>query len=120
MQNLARDGYTEDEVKEALHAAVRQVSFEYHLLDTENLFQRQLTNVKAASVAVGAFDQIKRTARFTIADDGSIDFLVDRIKPFVCLRMPELIYAEQNKQQDFSTGTLSGVKATSRGLELTE
>lgn len=118
MQNLARDGYTESEVKEALHAAVRKLSFEYDLLDQNNNFLKQLVNVQTASVSQEALNRIKRTARFTIVDDGEIDFLTDRIKPYVCLAMPALAYRQQSMKQDFSQGALSGVQATANGLEL--
>ncbi|GAB6171987.1 hypothetical protein JCM15765_14650 [Paradesulfitobacterium aromaticivorans] len=89
MQSLDRNGYTADQVKKALHSSSRVMAFHYDLLDSQNTLKRQLDNVLAASVANNTFADIKRTARFTVRDDGSINFLSDRIKPWARLRMPD-------------------------------
>ncbi|MFC4768747.1 hypothetical protein [Effusibacillus consociatus] len=88
MLSLSRNGYTADDVKKALHAANRQLAFKYELLDNTNKHKAWLTNVMPGSkVAYNVFNEIKRTATFQIRDDGSINFLSDRIKPWVLLRM---------------------------------
>ena len=94
MQSLARNGHTAEEVKAVLHGPVQQWSFRYDLLTNQNKLKKRLTNVLAASVANNALAEIKRTARFTLVDDGSIDFLKDRIKPWVRLKMPDGGWAE--------------------------
>lgn len=87
-------GYSTDAVKKALHAANRIIAFRYDLLDKQNNFKSQLNNVLAGSVANNALAQIKRTARFNLRDDGSINFLSDRIKPWARLKMPDAGWAE--------------------------
>lgn len=89
MQSLARNGYTAEQVRAALHAPNRHIAFRYELLDTNNRFKRRLDNVLAASVSYNALAQIKRTARFTLEENGNINFLRDRIKPYARLRMPD-------------------------------
>ena len=91
MQALARNGYTAEEVKAVLHGPVQQWSFRYDLLTNQNKLKKRLTNVLAASVANNALAEIKRTARFSLVDDGSIDFLNDRIKPWVRLNMEKIL-----------------------------
>ena len=94
MQTLARNGYTAAEVIQALHSAKRHIAFKYDWLDNTNKLKGQLTNVLAASVANNAFADIKRTANFTIRDDDTINFLTDRIRPWVRLKMPDGGWAE--------------------------
>ncbi|MBB6451978.1 hypothetical protein HNQ94_000399 [Salirhabdus euzebyi] len=85
MLNLARDGFTQQEVKDALHGkyAPIHMRFRYDLLDKNNNYIRTLTNVISGDVSCNSGNNIKRTARFTLEDDGKIDYLSDRIQPFV-------------------------------------
>lgn len=85
MQSLARQGFTSEQVRAALHAPSRILSFRYELVDRQNQKLRDLTNVQSGSVEYNAFGEIKRTAKFTILDDGNIDFLAHRIRPFARL-----------------------------------
>jgi len=89
MQSLARNGYTTDQVKKALHASNRTMSFRYELLDKQNQFKKHLDNVLSASVANNALAQINRTATFSLREDGSINYLSDRIKPYARLKMSD-------------------------------
>lgn len=89
MQSLSRNGYTADAVKKALHAPNRVIAFRYDLLDSSNRLKRRLDNVLAASVSYDSTAEIKRTARFTVKDDGTINYLSDRIQPWVRLKMPD-------------------------------
>lgn len=89
MLSLARNGYTADQVKKALHAAHRMMKFRYELLTAQNQFKAHLTNVLSGHVGYNSLAQIKRTATFTLLDDAQINFLSDRIKPYVLLRMPD-------------------------------
>lgn len=93
MQSLARNGYSADQVKKELHSPNRMLAFRYDLLDSQNKFKRQLSNV-AASVSNNSLADIKRTARLSLREDGNINFLSDRIKPWVRLKMPDWGYAE--------------------------
>lgn len=94
MQILSRNGYTSDQVKRALHAPSRALTFRYDLLGSDNKFKRTLDNVLSASVSYNSLADIKRTGRFTLRDDGAINFLSDRIKPWARLRMPDGGWAE--------------------------
>ncbi|MGF9909414.1 hypothetical protein [Brevibacillus porteri] len=89
MQSLARNGYTAEQVIKALHAPQRTTRFRYELLDKNNQLKAQLLCVQSAKVAYNALAQIKRTASFSMIDDNTIDFLSDRVKPYVLLRMPD-------------------------------
>ncbi|MGM0882587.1 MAG: hypothetical protein ACQEXQ_16290 [Bacillota bacterium] len=88
MQSLAKSGYSAEQVKAALHASNRKIAFRYELLDSQNRIKASLTNVISGSVSNNALADIKRTARFSLREDGSINFLSDRIKPFVRLWIP--------------------------------
>jgi len=89
--------YTAVEVETALRAVgtgVRELSFRYELLNSVNTLLGDLDVVSAASVANNMFADIKRTAKFTIKDDSVINYLSNRIKPYVRLRMPDGGYVE--------------------------
>lgn len=83
MQSLAKSGLTVEQVKKALHDSLIRVSFRYELLTNRNAIKKNLSTVMSARVENNALADIKRTARFKIVEDGSIDFLNDRIKPYI-------------------------------------
>jgi hypothetical protein len=89
MLTLARNGYSADQVRRALHAAHRTMKFRYELLSSSNQFKAHLTNVLSGHVGYNSLAQIKRTGRFNMRDDGSVNFLSDRIKPYALLKMPD-------------------------------
>ena len=82
MQTLDRNGYTAAQVRAALHAPNCRISFRYELLNATNQFKAPLKTVTDASVSLNTESEIKRTARFTLLDDGSVNFVSDRIKPY--------------------------------------
>jgi hypothetical protein len=85
------NGHTEAEVREALDAytGFRRFSFRYELLDSANAtIYDALSDVLGGEVEQNWLADIKRTARFTIAETGVIDFLSDRIRPHVRLHVP--------------------------------
>ena len=90
MQPLARNGYTDAEVLDALQGrhGTREVSFRYDLLDAENVYLGQLDNVITGTISQSYLADIKRTATFTLRENGAINYLRDRIQPWVRLRMP--------------------------------
>jgi len=100
MQSLARNGYTAEEVRKALHSPSQTRAFKYELLDKENKVLGQLDNILAASVANNTLAQIKRTGRFQLIDTGEINFLNERIRPWVRVKMPDNGFA------DFPQGVL--------------
>lgn len=91
MLNLARKGFTQEQVVAALHSPSLTYDFRYELLDGFNRRKRDLSNVLSASIDHGALSEIKRTAKFTIAEDDAmdIDYLNDRIKPYMRVKIPK-------------------------------
>lgn len=82
--------HTTEEVLAALQGRTgsRRFSFRYELLSSSNAYVDELDNVLAASVEQNWLADIKRTARFTLRETGGIDFLSDRIKPYVRIWLP--------------------------------
>ncbi|MFC5528465.1 hypothetical protein [Cohnella yongneupensis] len=116
MQSLARNGFSSAQVKKALHAANRQIDFRYELVNASNQYIRDLTTITEASVSVSIESEIKRTARFTLLDDGSVNFLSDRIKPYVRVMIPRSAsYGRTIFYDDFETG-LNGWSTAGSGV----
>lgn len=91
MQPLAQNGYLESEVLAALRRAsgTSTVKFRYELLDEGNAFLQDLTNVQSGGLLrVDYLADIKRTLSLSILDDGVINYLSDRIKPWVRVALP--------------------------------
>lgn len=89
MIDLSRDGFTHEQIVKALHSSNRQIDFRYKLLNKQNQVKKELKNVLSAEVRQNMLANIKRTARFSITEDDDIDYLNDRIKPYMRLRIPE-------------------------------
>lgn len=89
MLPLARNGYSADQARAALHAPNRTIRFRYELLNAQNQFKANLVTVESGRVGYNSLAQIKRTASFNLQDDGSINFLSDRIKPYALLQMKD-------------------------------
>lgn len=89
MQELAQKGYSRQEVINALQMkhGSRQIKFRYDLLDKDGNFKKTLTTVIDGQISMSAFADIKRTAKFTIKDDISIDWLSNCIQPFFMLKL---------------------------------
>jgi hypothetical protein len=81
--------HTETEILEALRArsGSRRWTFRYELLDSDNAKLDDLANVEAASVEQNWLADIKRTATFRLTEVDYIDYLSDRIKPWVRLHL---------------------------------
>lgn len=86
--------YEESEIVVALKASTRTWEFRYDLLDASNNKLADLETVRGCSVEQNWFADIKRTAKLTITDTGEIDYLSNRIKPWVRLHMPAGSYVE--------------------------
>lgn len=81
------NGHTATEVLDELtgrHGA-RRFTFRYERLSSANVFLADLTNVIECEIEQNWLADIKRKASFTLKDDGSINYLQDRIKPWVRL-----------------------------------
>lgn len=88
MQILERDGFTEAQIKLALHYPHRRIDFRYELLDKDGVKKADLYNVLSAEVSHKALATIKRTARFTLRDEENINYLQDRIRPIARVFVP--------------------------------
>lgn len=105
MQPLAGDIFSEDEVRAALLAGQRELRFRYVLLDASNKPKKELDTIVDGTVTNDTFAKVKRTARFQLkGDDPDIDWLADRLQPYVGVRV------QLPAQQEFMTdcSSLSG------------
>jgi hypothetical protein len=102
-------GYTSDEVLQTLQGAfgTRQMTFRYELLDTHNGVIKEIDNILSASVDYNQLADIKRTAKFSVIDDGTIDFLSNRIRPWVRMYMPNAAVLPPPKMYDDTMAGLS-------------
>lgn len=84
------NGHTAAEIANALkfRTGGRQMTFRYELLTSANVLIGELDNVISGEVDLNYLADIKRTARFRVRDNGLIDFLSDRIKPYVRVWLP--------------------------------
>ena len=85
------NSHSEEEILAAVRGAdgSRRFSFRYELLDAGNVYVQDLEDtVLAGRVSMNWLADIKRTAAITVRERGEIDFLSDRIKPYVRLRIP--------------------------------
>lgn len=92
--------YTPSEVKAALAGVdgTRQLSFRYERLDSKNKFIESIDYIQSCSIENNALADIKRTAKFDILDTGRMNYLQDRIKPYIRLTMPaDETYADSVK-----------------------
>lgn len=92
MQALDPKGvYSDQAVKDALafKRGSRNLSFRYDLLDSANNLLGPLSSVISGKVANSSLADIKRTATFRLLDDGAVNFMNQRIKPWVTLAMPD-------------------------------
>lgn len=91
MQSLdSLNGYTRQQVLNALQAsrATRTLKARFELLDENNVLIRQLDNVTSCSIQHDSLVDVKRTARVVVRDNGDINFLKHRIKPYWRLEIP--------------------------------
>lgn len=91
MLPLERGGFSRQEVIDALHGkyAPRKIRFRYALLDSDENFIRTLDTVESGEVSMASLASIKRTARFRIKDTEDINWLSDRIQPFVEIKVKD-------------------------------
>lgn len=88
MLSLERNGFDARYVQAALHAGAVTFDFRYELLDADEKKKKDLTTVTGGEVSMKSLSTIKRTARFTMVEDNDVNYLSDRIAPFVRLRLP--------------------------------
>jgi hypothetical protein len=83
------------------------MTFRYELLDTHNGVIKEIDNILSASVDYNQLADIKRTAKFSVIDDGTIDFLSNRIRPWVRMYMPNAAVLPPPKMYDDTMAGLS-------------
>jgi hypothetical protein len=88
--DLNPNGHTEAEILAVLRGdyGSRRFSFRYELLSASNTYIMDLDNVISASVEMNWLADIKRTAKFSLQETGEIDFLSERIKPYIRTWLP--------------------------------
>lgn len=96
MLSAAVNGYSEADVLYALRGirGRREWGFRYELLNADNGKIRDISEMAGASVAHDATAEVKRTAKFTVRDLGTIPYGSARIKPWARIRMPDGGWAE--------------------------
>jgi hypothetical protein len=87
MQLLSNQGYTQEQVKNALHSS-RTIKWEYMLLDKND---RNIGTIKdiTGSYGLDSEAEIKGSARFELSEREykDVDFFSERIKPYFCLKI---------------------------------
>lgn len=68
IETIARDGYTEAEITEALKSEDVTLDFRFELLDSTNTVVRELTTVERASISQDSERDVPRIARFVIQE----------------------------------------------------
>jgi hypothetical protein len=108
IQSLSRNGFSSDDVRRALHSphGTRKVLFSYDLLNRQGQYKCTLDTVTSGNVSFNALDEIKRKARFALRDDGTIDFLSDRIRPSMSVWVNGTRSYAIDSQADWQAGTL--------------
>lgn len=96
MQKIEQGNYSREEIINVLHGVngSREIDFRYDLLTKEEIKKAEISTMVSAEVSMNALADIKRTARFNIKDDNTIDWLNDRIQPFIMFKMPDGGWAE--------------------------
>lgn len=74
--------------KEILHSknGVREIKFQYDLLDKDDIYKKTLKNIISCSIDYKSLAEIKRTANISLKEDSDIDYLNDRIQPFMLVK----------------------------------
>lgn len=80
MQQIERNNYDKQEIIDMLHGknGSRVISFRYDLLDRNEVKKGELYRVHSGEVSMGAFSTIKRTAKFSLEEEGLVEKTIDR------------------------------------------
>lgn len=90
MQQIAQGIYSKEEIIKMLHSDSRIIKFRYDLLNNKDEKIRELNNVISGEVSMNSLAlNSKRVGRFTIKEEGNINWLNDRIQPFCMFKMPD-------------------------------
>ncbi len=77
--------------KDLLHSknGLREIKFQYDLLDMDDNYKKTLKNVISCSIDYKSLAEIKRTATIQLQEDSDIDYLNDKIQPFMMIKNGE-------------------------------
>ena len=86
-----RGEYTPEEVHNALAGVsnTREIFFRYEHLTKDGAYLGDMDYVQNCTIENNYLADIKRTAKFDLLDTGNFNYLQDRIKPYVGIRMPQ-------------------------------
>ena len=92
MLSLNHEKYTRQEIINALHGVygTRSLDYRFDLLDNQDRKIGDVSHLIVAGSSTIDMDneaEIHRTAKFNMRDDGSVNFLSDRIQPFAILKI---------------------------------
>lgn len=93
MLPLTHEHYSRQEILNALHGkqGSRSIGFRFDLLDHQDRKigdVSHLVNAGSSTIDLDNTQEIHRSAKFIMRDDGSVNFLSDRIQPWALLQMP--------------------------------
>lgn len=121
------NSYTRDEILKVLRAdsGSRRLTYRYDHLDINDSKIRDISHlVESGNIEVNELASIKRTATFTLRDDGEFNFLIDRIKPWCRVYMPprQLTVTSKRVRRWFNTfnGTLGVTGDETFSFDITE
>lgn len=88
--------YDAETVTKALtgRSGPRRISFRYDRLDKANNYLGPIVDVIGGSIDYNMLADIKRTGKFTVRDTAVINYISDRIRPWIRLAMPDGGYVE--------------------------
>jgi hypothetical protein len=83
--------YPADQVQATLQGrnGARRLTFDFQRLNSNNGYMGPLSFVQSGSVTLDGTAEVHRSASFTLTEGDTIDYLRDRIKPYVRLTMPD-------------------------------
>lgn len=89
MQKIEQKGYSKEQIMDALHGRYipRIIGFKYDLLDKFERKKKTLQTITDCEVDMNSLANIKRTADIKLKDDIDIDWLNDRIQPFIMFKI---------------------------------
>lgn len=64
---------------------MREIAFKYKLLNKDNIFKKYLTTVQGCTIRYDSLSLLKMSATLNMSEDQSIDYINDKIQPFMLL-----------------------------------
>lgn len=84
MYDLSRNGYSHDYIDSLLRQN-REIGYEYDLLDKNNIPQGKIT--ASGNIDFDSKAKIKRAASLEIREIKDVDFVSDRVRPYMWLKV---------------------------------